>query len=544
MVSNGNSRSNGLIAALASILILGTASYGATIDGTVKGPDGSPLKAVFVEAQNSKTRITTMVLSNDSGRYHIENLPAGEYRVTIKATGYGADPKSGVSLTADQNTSFDFTLHAATVRWNELSIYQGRELLPVAAGKDTLFSTCMTCHGFQARMASVRRDADGWKDRVAYMRDIVHFSLANNGRFTDEKALELSTYLTSVFGPEATLPKSPADMPEYKATLRPLTNAGTDIVYVEYELSGMNRLPFSAKPDGKGNIWIPNFGPANNLTRLDPKTGQYRDFKVPNGTEAAIHSAYPNPDGSVWVGEQASNKLGRWDPVTEKITEYQDPYLPGKEGLQDGGCKHTVRFDPDGNVWSSGDPLSRFDPKTGKFTNYWSEVGTAYTIANDNVGNIWFTTLRTHRIGMVDYKTLKIKMWDPPTKNSFPRRLEVDSDGTVWFAEYNAGKIGKFDPETEMFTEYQLPGQAPTPYAFGIDKQHNIWYSSYLMDVIGRFDPKTGKVTEYPFPHAENTLRELFRDDQGRMWWGSPGNGKVGYFYTTSAAVGSHLSGN
>jgi streptogramin lyase len=95
-----------------------------------------------------------------------------------------------------------------------------------------------------------------------------------------------------------------------------------------------------------------------------------------------------------------------------------------------------------------------------------------------------------------------------------------------------------------MFTEYQLPGQAPTPYAFGIDKQHNIWYSSYLMDVIGRFDPKTGKVTEYPFPHAENTLRELFRDDQGRMWWGSPGNGKVGYFYTTSAAGGSHSSGN
>jgi streptogramin lyase len=53
--------------------------------------------------------------------------------------------------------------------------------------------------------------------------------------------------------------------------------------------------------------------------------------------------------------------------------------------------------------------------------------------------------------------------------------------------------------------------------------------------VIGVMDTKTGKVTEYPYPHAENTMREFFKDDQGHMWYGSPGNGKVGYFYLTSA---------
>ncbi len=527
-----------LVSFLGLVALCSSASFAATVTGTVKGPDGAPFKAAFVEAQNTKSRITTIVLSDAQGHYRIERLNPGDYRVSIRAIGYTAVPKTGVSLTADQNSSIDFALQTGTVHWNELNNYQGNMLLPDGKGKDLLMGQCMTCHGFQARMASMHRDADGWKDRVEYMRTIAHFGLMNAASpLTDEKVAYLSTYLTSVFGPDSTLPKSPAELPGYQATLRPLSGNenNTNIVYVEYDLPGMNRLPFSAAPDKKGYLWIPNFGPANNITRLDPKTGEYKDYKVGNEGNAAIHSAYPAPDGSVWLGEQSSNKLGRWDPVTEKITEIQDPYLPGKEGLEDGGCKHTVRFDPDGNVWSSGDPLSRYDIKTGKFTNYWDEIGSAYDVAEDAAGNIWFTTLRSHRIGKIDYKTLKVKMWDPPTAKSFPRRMEIDTDGMIWFGEFNSGKIGRFDPETEKFTEYPLPGPSPTPYALGIDKNHNVWYSSYRQDVIGVMDTKTGKVTEYPYPHAENTMREFFKDDQGHMWYGSPGNGKVGYFYLTSA---------
>jgi streptogramin lyase len=36
------------------------------------------------------------------------------------------------------------------------------------------------------------------------------------------------------------------------------------------------------------------------------------------------HSAVPAAGGSVWLTEQGSNKLGRWDPITREITEYQD----------------------------------------------------------------------------------------------------------------------------------------------------------------------------------------------------------------------------
>ena len=41
-------------------------------------------------------------------------------------------------------------------------------------------------------------------------------------------------------------------------------------------------MPFSAAPDKNGFMWIPNFGVANKITRLDPKTGAMTDYSVPN----------------------------------------------------------------------------------------------------------------------------------------------------------------------------------------------------------------------------------------------------------------------
>ena len=93
------------LALLGSVTLLASLSYGASIQGTVKGPDGSSFQDAFVEAQNSKTKITTIVVSDSQGHYRIEKLPAGEYRVQIRAVGYKADPRTGVNLAADENAS-------------------------------------------------------------------------------------------------------------------------------------------------------------------------------------------------------------------------------------------------------------------------------------------------------------------------------------------------------------------------------------------------------------------------------------------------------
>jgi virginiamycin B lyase len=363
------------------------------------------------------------------------------------------------------------------------------------------------------------------------MRTAMHFALAN---VSDQDAGDIASYLTTLFGPDSVLPKSPADMAGYGDTVRPFSSDASNIVFVEYDMPGPNRMPFSAAPAKDGSVWIPDFGIDNMITRLDPKTGEMQDYKVPHVGTAAIHSAVPAADGSVWLAEQGSNKIGRWDPNTKQITEYQDAFLPGKEGMGEGGNKHTVRLDPSGNVWGSGQPLTKFDPETRKFTRF-DEVKIAYDVKPDKNGDVWFTQPGANKIGKVDGKTMKVSQWTVPTPKCYARRMEIGPDGMIWVGEFNAGKIARFDPATETFKEYTLPGPAPTPYSMGFDADGYLWYDSHYMDELARFDTKTGDVVEYPVPHSEIAMREFFRDAQGRMWYGTNPNNKVGYFYLANA---------
>src|SRR6266849_1735829 len=189
---------NKLLAFVTFLILFSTSAFAATVTGTVKGPDGTPFEGAFVQTVNAKTKISVSVLSDKQGRYRVENLPAGEYQVRVRAVGFTTDPHSAVTLTADQNISFEFALKQGTVRWSDLNLYQGKKLMPEGTGKETLSTNCYICHGFQTRMAAVRRDEDGWRDRVNYMRTAMAFQLSE--RFTDDKANEVISYLNTVFG--------------------------------------------------------------------------------------------------------------------------------------------------------------------------------------------------------------------------------------------------------------------------------------------------------------------------------------------------------
>ena len=183
-------------------------------------------KARLSRRVTPRPRSRSLCCLTAQGRYRIPDLAAGDYRVTIKAVGYRADPRNAVTLTADQDASFDFALQKGVVRWNEISQSQAKQLFPPAKGKDLIFSNCNICHQFQSRMASVTRDADGWKDRVAFMREAMHFSIFLGPHFSDQDAADVASYLTSLFGPDSVLPKSPGDMPGYKDNCAALQQRG------------------------------------------------------------------------------------------------------------------------------------------------------------------------------------------------------------------------------------------------------------------------------------------------------------------------------
>src|SRR3954470_11804854 len=103
------------------IIFAASAADAATLTGTVTGPDGAPFRAAFVQARHAGLKMTVSVLTDNQGKYIVENLPAGDYTLGIRAIGYEADPKSAIKLTAEQNLAQDFALKTGLVGWTDIS---------------------------------------------------------------------------------------------------------------------------------------------------------------------------------------------------------------------------------------------------------------------------------------------------------------------------------------------------------------------------------------------------------------------------------------
>ena len=512
----------GLLLALASTFVSVSAAMAADLSGTVTGPDGAPFRAAFVQARNNALKMTVSVLTDAKGSYRIDHLPAGTYSIRIRATGFKADAANGRAITEADHVAQNFSLQKAPIRWSEISQLQGEELLPEAPGKKTWIANCFGCHGFQSKMASVVRDEDGWRDRVNFMREAMKSSLGERRGFDDAQAEEVVKYLTAMFSEDSQLPKSPADLPAYAGTVFKVPDEALNIVYVDYDMPGANRFPWTAQPDKDGLFWTPEYGQANKISRLNAETGEIVEFQAPNLGPALIHSAVPAPDGSVWLTEAGSKKLGRWDPNSQAIEEYQDTWR-----------KHTIKIHPDGRIWSTGG-LTVFDPKTKSYTHI-AEAPNTYGIDLDSKKNVWFTEMmKGGKVGVIDPATLKVTKFAPPTDGR-PRRIVVAPDDIVWFAEFDASKIGRVDPKTGTVKEFDLPFPHTKPYALKMSRDGMLWYSSEARDVIGRFDPASGNVVEFPMPYTDNGMRDFFPDGQGRLWYASPPNNKVGYFYFAAA---------
>ena len=522
-----------ITASFVSIVFFASVAFGATITGTVKGPDGAPFKAAFVQAQNPKMNMMMSVLSDKQGHYKLENLPAGEYTVQIRAIGYKADPRAQVSLTKDQKVSFDFALQVGVVHWTDISTNQAEALLPDGPNRQATMKTCFEgCHSFQHRFAPFRLDEDGWREKVNFMKYAqASFGGIGEGKW-DDRFNNAVQYLSAVFSPDSKLPDSPTDVPGYEKTVRQFSDDALNIVYVEFNTLGGNppltrhRDPWSAWYDEKhGQVVVPYIS-GNGFGRMDLKTGKVEEYWLTppadytaKAGEVIFHSLVVAPDGTLWFTEAGRKILGKWDPATKEFTEYPDTV-----------GKHSVRVDSKGTLWTSGGFLSKFDPATKEFTHFSETPPYNYQIYVGKDDNPWVTSPAAGKIGTLDAKSGKVSMYAYEDSKFHPHRLTIAPDGSVWF-NGSEDKVVRFDPKTEKFTDFPIPGPNVGTYAIGYDQDGGVWYDSQWIDELGRVDEKTGKVTEYPFPQAENGIKEMLPDNHNRVWFASPANDKFGYFY-------------
>jgi virginiamycin B lyase len=226
-----------------------------------------------------------------------------------------------------------------------------------------------------------------------------------------------------------------------------------------------------------------------------PAKASFKAWQAPT-PGSRPHDPLAAKDGSLWYTDQLANVLGRLDPKTGEIKEFalKTPHS-GPHGLQE---------DQYGNIWYTGNTgslIGKLDPKTGAVTEYPTpEHGDPHTLIFDNSGILWFTMQNANRLGRLDPKTGEIKLLTPPTAGSRPYGMALNSKGIVFFVEFGANKVGSVDPKTMEFREYLLPDAASRPRRIAITSDDIVWYSDYSRGYLGRLDPATGKVTEWPSP--------------------------------------------
>ena len=277
-------------------------------------------------------------------------------------------------------------------------------------------------------------------------------------------------------------------------------------------------------------VWYPDFG-QQYLGRLDPHTGEVTEYQVPEarpGNPTGILALRLDRDGNPWGGNMFQGSIFKFDRQTETFQVWKVPdeleQPTGAHGTRILQVNHAAPESShvDGKVWLQNRSIAgvhRLDLATGEFETFEPFLGSPrpshnlYGISPDSQNNLWFMDFTNEHIGRIDARTGDITLHETPTRGSRPRRGTVDAHDRVWYAGFGASVIGMFDPTTEEFQEWFPPTPRTKPYDVTVDRNGDAWTGSMFTDRVVRLIPDTGEFIEYLLPRLGVNIRRVFVDD-------------------------------
>ena len=249
-----------------------------------------------------------------------------------------------------------------------------------------------------------------------------------------------------------------------------------------YPMGHDHLYPHTIRVDKEGMLWF-TINASNEAARFDPKTGKFDFIALPhNGFWRAIvdwtfpsllkaaswfpkqnwhlsfaphkftqghlmmNSPYGidiNPlDGSVWYAKLHASKLGRIDPKTLAVVEFDTP-LKGPR---------RPRFDKEGILWIPAfddGALLRYDPKSNQFETFKlptlspREYEVPYALnVHPATGDIWITSNMSDRIFRFTPATRRFVSYPMPTRVMWLRDMEFTKEGKVCSSSSNLPAYG------------------------------------------------------------------------------------------------------
>lgn len=294
-------------------------------------------------------------------------------------------------------------------------------------------------------------------------------------------------YLAATFPPNGRRAATPADGP-------------LAIRFDEWRAPTLGQRARDPVEDGDGAIWWVGQW-ADILGRLDPETGAMEEFDLPAG--AKPHSVNIGPDGAAWYTGNKNATIGRFDPATGGIVEFPMPDPEARD-------PHTAEFDAEGMLWFSlqqSNRIGRLDPRTGRVDIVESPRANSrpYGVKIAADGSVWVACNGAPCLLRVDPESMAVSEIALPEAGTTVRRLDIDAEGAIWWVNSGLGRLGRYDPATGEIREWASPsGPRSHPYAIAVF-DGAVWYneSGVRPDMLVRFDPEAETFQSWPIPSGE-----------------------------------------
>jgi len=333
------------------------------------------------------------------------------------------------------------------------ALVSGAFVAPVSAASkepnQQVEQLCSTCHSLKNIERSAGYSQENWKTLISYM--------VNTGSDT-QLTNDVSTYLAA----------------HYPVNSKRESKVVDGDIKLKFKYWQVPTLGQRARDpvQGKNGIiwWVGQWG--NILGRLNPKTGDMKEYTLPSGTFA--HSVSLDKNQTPWFLGNKNGTVGYLDLATEQFKVYKMP-----------------------------DEKAR-DPHTGVF---------------DGAGIFWFTLQHSNMIGKLDPKNGDIQLATLPTKGSRPYGIKLDSNGTPWVSCNGSNCLIKVDKSSMKLTEIKLPGEKTHTRRLAITPDDMIFYVNSGMGKLGRYNPKTAKITQWNNPSGEDSHPYAIEYADNAIWF-------------------------
>lgn len=493
------------------------------LTGSVTSQEEGTMEGVVVSAKREGSAVTISVVSDAQGqfRFPMDRLEPGTYAITMRAVGYDLTNPGPVELT-EEPTQLDLQLTRTRRLSAQLTNTEWMISAPGSFEEKQYFDDCTMCHTLQTPMTSrygpdemakvVQRmgahtlnSTSAYPHFKSFVADMLSEPLSqeeiDKGRYFS--SVNLSTSDTWQF-PLQTLP-------------RPMGKA-TEVIITTYDLPRPNSAPHDALLGPDGNLWYNDFV-SPYIGKLDPRTGEVTEYDLPvqkPGFATGSHAIDFADDGLIYASGMHQAYVVQFDPETEEMETLLFPHWDVDNAGND--ARITV-LDPsaksvNGLIWVNGYKGGEMGVayQVDVETNQWTPVThppsspphNAYDVIADSQNNMYGINMDKEHVWKTDANTLETTFYKIPTPGAGGRRGNVDSKDRLWWAQYRGNGIGMFDPVTEKITEWPLPTPWTSPYDAEFDEETYVWTGGMNNDRAVRLNVETGEFTEFLLPFETN----------------------------------------